>query len=42
MDEKPEKPKEWKKRKKKRKPGYNLEPAEELVKGPTGEEPFRV
>lgn len=42
MDEKPEKPKEGKKRKKKRKPGYNLEPAEELVKGPTGEEPFRV
>ncbi|MDI6895935.1 hypothetical protein [Methanocella conradii] len=42
MDEKPEKPKEGKKRKKKRKPGYNIEPAEELVKGPTGEEPFRV
>ncbi|WP_302476249.1 hypothetical protein [Methanocella conradii] len=42
MDEKPEKPKEGKKRKKKRKPDYNLEPAEELVKGPTGEEPFRV
>jgi hypothetical protein len=43
MAEKPKKPKEEeKKRKKRKKPGYNLEPAEELVKGPTGEEPFRV
>ncbi len=43
MAEKKEKRKEEeKKRKRKKGPVSNIEPAEELVKGPTGEEPFRI
>lgn len=42
-EKKPEKKKEEeKKRKKKRVPVSNIEPAEEPVKGPTGEDIFRV
>jgi hypothetical protein len=43
MAEKTEKRKEEeKKRKKKKPPVSNIEPAEELVRGPEGKEPFRI
>jgi hypothetical protein len=42
MAEKSEKRKEEEKRKKKVKKGYNVEPAEEPVEGPTGKKRFEV
>lgn len=42
MAEKPVKRKDEDKKKKKRVPGSNVEPAEELVTGPTGKKGFEV
>ena len=41
-EKEPEKNKEEKKKRRRKKGVYNVEPAEEPVKGPTGEDIFRV